>query len=130
VAGLKGGGSRSRKRIRRGSVTYGDKRRTYIGHAGTITRVKHTATKCGSHFFDKSTMRFFGSRLQSKTHPSADGKCTYFVTSERYSSETRRYYTVRRQCGCSIKTVGSFQAHKSAKGAHAAAARAAKGRKR
>jgi hypothetical protein len=138
VAGLKGGGSRRRKRQRRASAageTYGGRSeyggrfgREYVGHG--IDRVMFTAKKCGSHYFDKDTMRFFGSRLQSKTHPSADGKCTYFVTSERRDSSERRYYSVRRQCGCNISTVGTFQGYKSAKGAHAAAARAAKGRKR
>lgn len=44
----------------------------------SLTQVKQAVT---SHFFDKDTMRFFGSRVSETVYPTADG--TYFVTSER-----------------------------------------------
>ena len=47
----------------------------------------------GKHYFDKSTMRFFRSRVVKDSFCS-DG---YFITSEQYETNTERRYTIR--CG-------------------------------
>lgn len=109
---LKGGGSRARKRKR--------------GVAKSIAQIKQNAERCGSHWFEKGTLRFFGSRLSHKTFPAASGRCTYFVSSEKQRWDTAaRAYSVRKACGCKIDTVGGFQAYKTLKSAQAAAKRAA-----
>ena len=56
------------------------------------------AKRCGSHFFDRGTMRFFLSRIHD-IKPASDG--WYFITSEkhvsRYSNLNEpRKYTVRK----------------------------------
>lgn len=43
----------------------------------------------GCHFFDRDTMRFFNSRLCASAWIGRDG--VYFVTSERFGTEPRRY---------------------------------------
>lgn len=47
--------------------------------------------KNGGHFFDKDTMRFFGSKVESELF---DNRC--FITSEDNFNETERFFTVRR----------------------------------
>jgi hypothetical protein len=70
------------------------------------TTLRRKVIDSGSHFFDPGSMRFFRSRLCQvvKTLPSG---VVYFVTSERFSAETPRMYSVRRWDGVgSVETVG------------------------
>lgn len=75
------------------------------------------------HFFDKSSMRFFNSRLAQYGYRKIT--CTdketiyhnlvFFVTSEKYDYKSPRLYTIRRlniSTG-EIITVGEFQQYKS-----------------
>lgn len=62
----------------------------------TIEAIKRAARDRGSYFFEPSTMRFFRSRVSSKTF--ARGKLVYFVTSEQFvfrGQADRRKYKVR-----------------------------------
>lgn len=64
--------------------------------------------RTNGHFFDKSTLRFFNSRILS--HVKQDKEHIYFITSERYNDEPR-YYTVREidlETG-EIETISKFQ---------------------
>jgi hypothetical protein len=79
-----------------------------IGDFQNIEEVKTQNKRKGQHFFDASTMRFFGSRVGYRIY----GGC-YFVTSEQdnYGGYARRY-TVRVAYACGdIDTVGDFQAY-------------------
>lgn len=76
----------------------------------------------GGHFFDKDTMRFFGSRLETGLYAGR-----YFITSESINGLTRsndpdRKYTIR-EFGDDFKRiddVGEFQEHKTLDEAFAA----------
>lgn len=75
----------------------------------TIVEVKEANKQSGNHFFDRATMRFFNSRIESRLY---GGK--YFVTSERFSPELRRRYTVREATeNGNVKTVNGFQGCKT-----------------
>lgn len=75
------------------------------------------------HFFDKSAMRFFNSRIAQYGYRKItcnDNETIYhnlvfFVTSERYDYKSPRLYTIRRLNIDSgeIITVGEFQQYKS-----------------
>jgi len=54
-----------------------------------ISRLHH------NHFFDADAMRFFNSRISTKVYESKTKGVYYFVTSEKYKEEPRRY-TVRK----------------------------------
>lgn len=57
----------------------------------TITDIKQRLSNGGNHFFDKDSMRFFGSRVESSLY-----KNNTFITSEYTGFErTKRAYTVR-----------------------------------
>tara|TARA_Y100001960_G_scaffold201524_1_gene210639 strand:- start:37 stop:975 length:939 start_codon:yes stop_codon:yes gene_type:complete len=61
----------------------------------TISDIKSESKEQGSHFFDKDTMKFFGSKVASPIYEK-DGK-KYFITSEkRPNSDEPRKYTVRQ----------------------------------
>ena len=118
---LGGGGSRRRKRARKGQ------------HCVTSIRAIKEANaripegRPGSYWFSKGAMRFFGTRVLSKVIPGKSCRCSYFVTSEkRPRSNDRRMYTVRKACGGKISTVGEFQGHRTAARALTAAKKAAK----
>jgi len=55
-------------------------------------RAAYKAT--GNHFFDRATMRFFNSRIESGLL-NKNGK-QYFITSECYAQDTPRTYSLRR----------------------------------
>lgn len=59
-----------------------------------IDQLITTSERLGSHFFDKETMRFFNSRILSDLYRVDDSR-GYFVTSERFSYNTPRTYSVR-----------------------------------
>lgn len=150
---LSGGGSRARKRARRADVEeiLGRKgatrlrrqerararRNTPSGESRwfrtnplravhSISEVKEKAKSCGSHFFDKDTMRFFNSRIVGNViNHSKDPRIAYFVTSEKRDDEPR-LYTVRKQIGCRIESASKFQEFGSAAAAKRAALRLAR----
>lgn len=86
----------------------------------TIDRIKDDAKEKGSHFFDRDTMRFFRSRVSSNVYNGLGG--IYFVTSEQFSSTSRRGYTVRKyepktgdiSSVSTFNTLTSSQAHRLA----------------
>lgn len=57
------------------------------------------------HFFDKETMRFWESRIESELFTN---RC--FVTSENNFNDTARFYTVRRfsEEYTKVETIGEF----------------------
>lgn len=83
------------------------------GGAVGIFDVRKCAEACSSHFFDKGTMRFFGSRVDDTAYADGAGGA-YFVTSEkRPRSNDPRGYSVRRYAMCQIETVGKFQGYRT-----------------
>lgn len=99
----------------------------------SIQEIKSAHT---GHWFDRSTLAFFSSRISQRVYPSDRG--TYFVSSEAMWPDPRRY-SVRlarpilnasgEVIDCDISTVGEFQEYADRSTAHAEAARlAASGR--
>lgn len=78
--------------------------------AGKSDLRDHMTRVCGSHYWDRDTMRFFNSKLEA-VYPSKDRKASCFVTSEKFDETTPRKYTVRKLVGCKVGDVGKFQAH-------------------
>jgi hypothetical protein len=84
---------------------------------GDMDAVKECAERCGSHWFEPGTMRFFKSRVGNQAFTDGRGGA-YFVSSEQHSyrgqSDPRRY-TVRYYDpgSCSIETIGKFQQYKT-----------------
>lgn len=85
----------------------------------------------GFHWFDKSTMRFFKTRIIHSTWDSIAG---YFITSERntgvYGGPYPRMYTIRKadfETG-NVDTIGQFQQFKSLSGAKGALKRLQQGK--
>lgn len=75
-------------------------------------------TSNSGHFFDRDTMRFFGSRVMSERLYNATTTDVYFVTSEVDFYGTDRRYTVRvLRADGSIDDVGEFRQHASRNGA-------------
>lgn len=74
----------------------------------------HVTTKCKSHFFDRDTVRFFRSRLES-VYPAKGGK-TVFITSEQFvgsdGKAAPRTFKLRELKRCQIETVKEYN-HKS-----------------
>lgn len=75
----------------------------------TMAQVKRDHKASGGHFFDRSAMSFFNSKIET---PLVGGK--YFVTSERYGDEAPQF-TVRYVHGehATIDSLGDFQQHKT-----------------
>lgn len=93
--------------------------------ASSVSMIKdHAERVCKSHYFEPGTMRFFRSRIGSTVFPSQRQGATYFTTSEKGPNE-RRLYSVRRIKGCSIDTMGEFQAYRTQAAATSAARRMA-----
>lgn len=91
----------------------------------TVEELEKYATAHGSHFFDASTMRFFGSRILDGV--TVDNGRAYFVTSEKQPTDyvagyvyPRRYSARYMTAGCSIFEVGKFQEYDTARQARAA----------
>lgn len=84
-----------------------------------IDEIREANEAKGGNWFSRDTMRFFKSRVLEGVY---GGR--YFVTSERYSMDHPRLYTVRRaDDDGSIATVGGFQRWRTAALARAAAKR-------
>lgn len=108
-----------------------------------VEQIVEEVRRTGSHFFDRDTMRFFRSRLAPAIFVPVrlDGKTRggfkafsgpiWFVTSEQYSFDSKRLYTVRcynpkaRGSRPPVGTVGEFQAHATIRQAYRAAQLAA-----
>lgn len=92
----------------------------------TLDQIKRAAASAGSHWFEKSTLRFFSSRISSHVYSVPGG--ALFVSSEQFqgfgTEDGRRLYSVR-SCSFdgSIDTVGDFQQYESSKAAHKEALR-------
>jgi hypothetical protein len=96
--------------------------------------IRQTVAQAGSHFFDRSTMRFFDSATarfgwQYGNVTSETGGYFVLVTSERFDVNYPRLYTVRvfhvTDYGRKVdhEDVGGFQAYASSQAAQAAARR-------
>jgi len=70
----------------------------------TISDVKRANKEAGNFFFERKTMNFFKSKIESTL---LKGK--YFITSEQYKDEPRKYTLREVADDASINTVGSFQ---------------------
>ena len=81
-----------------------------------ISEVKAIVKSNGGHFFDKGTMKCWGTRIETSVF-----KNGCFVTSEDNYNKTKRLYTVRRFNGKSIDTIGDFQQYKTKESAREAA---------
>ena len=92
----------------------------------TLDQIKRAAASAGSHWFDKSALRYFSSRISSHVYSVPGG--ALFVSSEQFkgfgSEDGRRLFSIR-SCSFegSIDTVGEFQEHESSKAAHKEALR-------
>lgn len=98
-----------------------------LGYVAFTKRdLKHQMTvKCGSHYWDPGTMRFFNSRLLN-VYPNSQGKFTCFTTSEKGPDGIRKY-TVKKLTGCEVDDYGGFQAHRTSAAAKKAAQACARG---
>lgn len=75
--------------------------------AWTIDRIKEASLDSGSFWWDKSTMKAFGTRIESEVYQGDGGIC--FITSEK-PLHGRRQFSVRQfnPETCNIATVGGF----------------------
>jgi len=82
----------------------------------TIAEVKQANKQAGLHFFDKKTMEFFNSRIESTLINKKDNNRQYFITSEQFTGLGeyigKRLFTIRevKENG-EIKTIGEFQGY-------------------
>jgi hypothetical protein len=71
----------------------------------TISDVRAANKTSGDFWFDRKTMRFFNSIIESKLY---SGR--YFITSERFEPSYPKRYSIREATGDGdVKTVGEFQ---------------------
>ena len=82
----------------------------------TISEVKATVIANGGHFFDRDTMKYWGTRIETGVF-----KNGCFVTSEDNYNKTKRLYTVCRFNGKSIGIIGDFQQYETKEAARKAA---------
>lgn len=80
----------------------------------TYSNITELKSESNGHFFDRSSMRFFNSRILSTVY-----RGVYFITSEQHRPEDARLFTVRMSLNGSIETVGQFQQFKSTASARA-----------
>lgn len=82
-------------------------------HYMSMAGVRDANKRAGNHFFDRSAMRFFASRIESGLY---GGR--FFITSEQFQPSSgpaaERRYTIREALATGeIRDVGEFQAHGS-----------------
>lgn len=75
----------------------------------SIADARRIAENNGSHFFDRGTMKFFSSRIESVLY---NGAAYCFITSEKmsFTTSSERRYTLRQfnpEAG-NIESVGGF----------------------
>jgi hypothetical protein len=91
----------------------------------SMADVESANRQIGNHWFDRDTMRFFNTKIESGL---IGGK--YFITSERYDEDRPRRYSVRRaDTDGTIDTVGEFHAHLTREDAREVIREAMKGEK-
>lgn len=69
----------------------------------SIHELRDKVESSGSHFFDTNTMKFFNSRVLETLYHNR-----VFITSEKYSTEPRRYTVRSCDYDCDINVVGEF----------------------
>lgn len=75
----------------------------------TISEVRAANRRIDNHFFDRDTMRFFKSKIESGVY---GGR--YFITSEQFREDSSRRYTIREaKASGEVNTIGAFQAYYS-----------------
>lgn len=82
----------------------------------TLRDLKANNETAEQYFFSPKTLRFFHSRISERIfQDTANKDAFYFVTSERFSSETPRLFTIRKATlrGAKIDTVGDFQDYRT-----------------
>ena len=68
---------------------------------------EYSEKQVNGHWFDDDAMRFFNCRLPNYGY--LNGDTTLFISSERFSEETKRFFTIRamQETGAII-TIGDF----------------------
>ncbi len=56
------------------------------------------------HWFDRETIRFFNSKIESKLHGGV-----YFVTSERFDNEAKKFAIRKANPDGSVSTIGKMR---------------------
>jgi len=83
--------------------------------------VKRANKAAGGCWFSPSTMRFFGTRIETELITRGVSIRQVFVTSEQFDDDSPRMYTIREALPTgSIDTVGEFQQYSSLSDARAA----------
>ena len=73
----------------------------------SLREVAEANRAAGWHWFDKSAMRFFGTRLE--TEIITRGERQFFISSEQREPDTDRRYTIREVLPTGkVETVGEF----------------------
>ncbi len=100
-----------------------------------LSEIKRRATECGSHWFERGTMRFFASRVDKRVHQGPGG--VFFVSSEQFISprdpaedgprkwSVRQFHPSRCTRGMVIEPVGKNMRYPNPETAHKVAARIA-----
>jgi hypothetical protein len=75
----------------------------------SIEQIKEASQKGSKHYFDKSTMQFFKSRVSKTALYNRDSGIAYFITSEQFEKQSRKYSIrkINMHTG-NIETVGEF----------------------
>lgn len=75
-----------------------------------ISEIKARSRQSEPHWFDRKTMRMFGTKLHGQGYVSGDGKFVFFVTSEKFGEHAPRTYRVRmlRLSDGSIRTAKRY----------------------
>lgn len=99
-----------------------------ITPSASMSDVRSCIKACGSHWFDRDTMRFFRSRVGRSAFADGHGGA-YFVSSEQFNAQSPRLYSVRYYDPkhCNVETIGKFQGYSSQASATATARRLARG---
>lgn len=87
----------------------------FIGHLfETMADVRQANSDAGNHFFERSAMRFFASKIESTLYAGR-----WFITSEKkgFSSQDRGYTVREARLDADIRTVGSLNDYYSIEGA-------------
>ena len=82
----------------------------------TIEEIEAHHRSIGGHFFDRSSKRFFNSRIGAAVY---GGR--FFITSEQFDrDQSPRLYTIRECVNGRIEDLGEFQAYATGAAARAA----------
>lgn len=97
----------------------------------TMADVKRSNKEAGYHFFDRATMRFFDSRVESGLYRGKGG--VYFITSEQFHGSVctlPRKYTVRKfnTASADISTASEYNTLRCIEDARAVARQLARGK--